>query len=142
MTPEQIQSYWDASMILSWRRFQLVLHAEERFETLTNLTMDAARAAGVLRLPPPYIHKNEVRLFVGQFLPKIGQWMEHHDEQDDVRLLEKLAASHYDTRKGVNHHDPAIAAESRANTIDRKRNAIVGEKKSRETHKWGWKVMK
>ncbi len=99
MTGEQLQKYWDASLIASWRRSQHLLAAILRWEHLTGRRF--TDVLGQLRRAPrpnmPW--KIGVRVFVAEYLPKISDRLWNQAPEKDVLLLRKLQTSTYDTMR-------------------------------------------
>lgn len=95
MTPEQLQEYWDASLIASWRRAQKLSDAVGRWERLTGKTIEEVRDQ-LRRLPKRGLPWSiGVRVFVAEFLPKISERLWNQAPEKDVLLLKKLQTSTY-----------------------------------------------
>lgn len=96
MTKEEMQKYWDAMLIRSWRQFGTVGELRDMFLQTCGVS---CVEAGILRITPPMHGMSSTRAFVASYLPKINDRLLSQDPAKDVLLLRKLQSSPYDTMK-------------------------------------------
>lgn len=96
MTKEELQKYWDAMLIRSWRQFGTVGELRDMFLQTCGVS---CVEAGILRITPPMHGSSSTRAFVASYLPKINDRLLVQSPEKDVLLLRKLQSSPYDTMK-------------------------------------------
>lgn len=94
MTKEEMQKFWDAMLIRSWRQFGTVGDLRDMFESTCGVS---CFEAGILRKTPPLHGRVGTRVFIAQYLPKINDRLVGQNADKDVALLRALQTSPYDT---------------------------------------------
>lgn len=118
MTQEELQKYWDASLIHAWRRFISVKGAMSQFTKGTGMML---HECDLLRVPPKGLPWTvDTRYFVATYLPKISERLFNYGPEHDIMLLRRLQSSKYDTRAPKSFLDPARAAEASRSRNDKK----------------------
>lgn len=136
------QEYWDAYLILGWRKFWKVCELIDAFESTTKLVV---RDTELLRgLPKFYPYLGEVRGFVASFLPKINERLLVQPTERDVALLKALKTSKYDSaqRFKMASEDKERVSLARKHRNDAARNAVMYQKKKNRNHSTDWNVTK
>lgn len=99
MTKEEMQKFWDAMLIRSWRQFGTIGDLRDMFESTCGVSCHDAE---ILRKTPPMKGRVGTRVFVAQYLPKINDRLLGQATDKDVALLRALQSSPYDTlQKGI-----------------------------------------
>lgn len=96
MTDAELQKYWDACLIKTWRNDGHIIDAFKMFKGIT--TKDATEC-NLLRFPNGFPWKLRMRMFVAARLKKISERLWDQAPEKDVLLLRKLATSNYDSAR-------------------------------------------
>ncbi len=97
-TQEQLQKYWDAMLIRSWRQFGTVGELRDMFFQTCGVNWNEVQ---ILRNTPPLHGRVTTRVFVAKYLPKISERLFSQEPAKDVNLLRALQSSKYDTYKAA-----------------------------------------
>ena len=131
------QEYWDACLIRGFRNFSTVLDVLIMYKSITG---DFPK--DLLRVPPMYLNKTGIRVFMANRLPKINDWLHDHEPSQDVVLLRKLKNSKYDITDENVVRDMELQKERKHDRTNRKQlenNAVLYSKRNQATD---WNVNK
>jgi hypothetical protein len=143
MTDTDLQKYWDACLIRSWRRAEQVIDTVHAWESITG---KGIKDTPILRKPPAsFPWKVGVRVFVAERLHKLSNYLWGHGPEKDVELLRKLQTSKYDTDKERAPRSNMVRElESAQNELKNNRaKMVLGYHNATErNHATDWNVVK
>ncbi len=142
MSPAQLQEYWDACLILGWRKFSSYGDVKKQWEAITGETLEE-HAAALKRNPKEFFpHKTGIRVFVGTQLTKINERLLSQTPDKDVALLKKLQTSSYDTEKRQDPMNAHLATLHKQLKRNRLRSGFETNKVASRNHDTDWYVTK
>lgn len=135
------QEYWDACLILAWRKAGTVWDVFDMFESITK-TKATEVEPKLLRLPREgFPWRIGVRVFAAQHLSKISARLWEQPPEKDVALLKKLKESKYDTEKDT-IQDSALKDQIRKTRINKKKQEFTTRAISERNSATNWNVVK
>ena len=96
MSNEELQKYWDACLIRCWRKDIRLYHAIELFKLYSG---KLPWEVELIRVPPSMRlwAGKPTRVFVARFLTELGNWLFDHPQEQDIKLLNKITSTKYDS---------------------------------------------
>ena len=96
MSIEELQKYWDACLIRCWRKDTRLYHAIKLFKLYSG---KLPWEVELIRVPPSMrlYAGRPTRAFVARFLTELGDWLLNHPQEQDIKLLNKITSTKYDS---------------------------------------------
>jgi hypothetical protein len=140
MTNEELQKYWDACLIRTWRQIGSLNQAVQMYKSITGLELHDVELLRVPYIGHPWAVP--IRAFVHDRLEKINNWLLEKGPERDVELLQKLATSKYDCAKKAAQRQRDLENVRSQTSRNTKKVAMANLAYSNRNHDTDWGVTK